>query len=46
MKLEKLVCAIQNYAWGRPGNNSEVARLKNASNKDFIIDENKPYAEV
>ena len=42
----KLDCAVQSYAWGKFGNNSSVAKFKAAQNIDFIINENKPYAEL
>ena len=44
-KME-LSCAVQNYAWGKPGNASEVALLQSSANSDFKIDESKPYAEL
>lgn len=37
----KLECSVQNYAWGRLGHNSTVAKLHGGE-----IDEKKPYAEV
>lgn len=44
--MEKLTCAVQAYDWGRKGSQSEVAILMHAGNKQFVIDETKPYAEV
>lgn len=44
--MEKLICAVQMYDWGRQGSQSEVAILMHAADKLFIIDESKPYAEV
>lgn len=44
--MEKLICAVQTYDWGRQGSQSEVAILMHAANKQFVIDETKPYAEV
>lgn len=44
--LRELECAAQQYAWGRIGSDSLVARLKDAQSKDFSIDENSPYAEL
>jgi mannose-6-phosphate isomerase len=37
--------AVQNYAWGKIGSDSIVARLNNASQPWEKIDEGKPYAE-
>lgn len=45
LKME-LTCAVQNYAWGKSGNASEVALLQSSANSDFKIDESKPYAEL
>lgn len=42
----ELQCSIQNYAWGKVGHDSEVARLATVCNKSLVIDENKPYAEL
>ena len=42
----ELSCAVQNYAWGKPGSDSEVALLRSSANSDFKVDENKPYAEL
>ncbi|CAG9540988.1 unnamed protein product [Cercopithifilaria johnstoni] len=44
--MEKLQCAVQTYDWGRQGSQSEVAALIHAANKQFVIDETKPYAEL
>uniref|UniRef100_A0A0R3RJJ8 mannose-6-phosphate isomerase n=1 Tax=Elaeophora elaphi TaxID=1147741 RepID=A0A0R3RJJ8_9BILA len=44
--MEKLICAVQTYDWGRHGSQSEVAVLMHAANKQFVIDETKPYAEL
>jgi len=41
----KLNCAVQNYAWGKVGKESEVAKLF-ASGSNEEIDEGKPYAEL
>uniref|UniRef100_A0A914E7H7 mannose-6-phosphate isomerase n=1 Tax=Acrobeloides nanus TaxID=290746 RepID=A0A914E7H7_9BILA len=37
----KLECAVQNYAWGRVGLNSTVAKLHGGD-----VDQKKPYAEL
>jgi len=43
----RLSCAVQTYAWGKVGLDSEVARLKKASEGDkFVVDDNQTYAEV
>lgn len=41
----KLSCAVQTYAWGKVGENGEVAKLKMAD-PGFSLDKEKPYAEV
>lgn len=41
-----LKCAVQNYVWGKVGNNSEVARLSQSGNPDFKLHQDVPYAEV
>lgn len=39
-----LQCPAQNYAWGRPADKSEVAKLAKANG--IAIDESKPFAEL
>ncbi len=41
-----LKCAVQQYAWGRIGEDSEVATLTQASDPDFQLKADEPYAEV
>ena len=41
-----LSCVVQQYAWGKLGSNSEVARLLASSDPLAQISEDKPYAEV
>ncbi|KAG8440299.1 hypothetical protein GDO86_006166 [Hymenochirus boettgeri] len=41
-----LSCAVQDYAWGKLGSNSEVARLWSKGDKERPIDPEKPYAEL
>lgn len=41
-----LTCAVQNYAWGKVGSDSEVAQLVIGGDPLAVIDEGKPYAEV
>lgn len=45
-KIEKLICAVQNYEWGRIGTSSTVATLKQSSETDFVLNNSKPYAEL
>jgi mannose-6-phosphate isomerase len=40
-----LDCAVQNYAWGKKGTSSVVAKLRKSSD-DFIVDPELPYAEL
>lgn len=44
--LRLLDCAAQEYAWGKIGSNSLVARLKAAQNEKFSINEKGTYAEL
>uniref|UniRef100_A0A8C5K1C4 Mannose-6-phosphate isomerase n=1 Tax=Jaculus jaculus TaxID=51337 RepID=A0A8C5K1C4_JACJA len=41
-----LSCVVQQYAWGKTGSNSEVARLLASSDPLAQIAEDKPYAEL
>lgn len=41
-----LTCAVQNYAWGKIGVDSEVAKLVVGGDPLAVIEEGKPYAEV
>ena len=41
-----LSCASQNYAWGRLGEDSIIAKLKAASDPSFALEPTKPYAEL
>ncbi|XP_055984789.1 mannose-6-phosphate isomerase [Sorex fumeus] len=41
-----LSCAVQQYAWGKKGSSSEVARLLASSDPLVQIEEDKPYAEL
>ena len=45
-EMERLECHVKEYAWGKYGDNSEVARLYEAGHKRFNIIQNVPYAEV
>lgn len=42
----ELRCEVMKYAWGKLGVTSEVARLSNAANPDFIVADCDPYAEL
>ncbi|XP_015180069.1 PREDICTED: mannose-6-phosphate isomerase [Polistes dominula] len=42
----ELICAVQNYDWGKYGRDSIVASLIKTSNPNFVINEEKPYAEL
>ena len=42
-----LSCEVQTYAWGKIGDESEVARLKSSAEPtQFQVDTKSPYAEV
>ncbi|KAK6196407.1 hypothetical protein SNE40_001639 [Patella caerulea] len=41
-----LKCGVQQYAWGKIGSDSEVAKLSKNSNPDFNLKEDAPYAEL
>ncbi|XP_078285997.1 mannose-6-phosphate isomerase isoform X2 [Rhinoraja longicauda] len=41
-----LKCAVQHYAWGKVGLDSEVAKLISCNDSSVVIDEEKPYAEL
>lgn len=45
MSVLKLSPAVQQYAWGKVGSDSEVAKLF-TSNSGQPVDETMPYAEV
>lgn len=42
----KIDCAVQKYAWGKPGNQSSVFDLKKSSDQKFNGDINENYAEL
>uniref|UniRef100_A0A183BRE2 mannose-6-phosphate isomerase n=1 Tax=Globodera pallida TaxID=36090 RepID=A0A183BRE2_GLOPA len=44
-KIERLECKVKNYKWGKQGEDSEVALLYAAGNRNAKID-NIPYAEL
>ncbi|XP_038050302.1 mannose-6-phosphate isomerase-like isoform X2 [Patiria miniata] len=41
-----LKCAVQQYAWGRIGKDSEVATLTQSCDPSFQLKEDEPYAEL
>ncbi|XP_006866540.1 PREDICTED: mannose-6-phosphate isomerase isoform X3 [Chrysochloris asiatica] len=46
LKVFPLACVVQQYAWGKVGSNSMVARLLASSNPLVTISEDTPYAEL
>nr|XP_018915642.1 PREDICTED: mannose-6-phosphate isomerase isoform X1 [Bemisia tabaci] len=44
--MMELSCAVQHYEWGKAGSNSAVAVLRQSADPTFLIDEDKPYAEL
>ena len=42
----ELKCAVQEYAWGKKGEDSTVAKLKASADSDFTINPDASYAEV
>ena len=42
----ELSCASLNYAWGKVGQDSEVAKLLQSADPSFQLDDTQPYAEV
>lgn len=45
LEIFPLKCAVQNYAWGKVGEDSIVARLATCDN-DFSLINDRTYAEV
>lgn len=45
-QMEQLKCHVKQYAWGKYGEESEVARLFADGHESFQIDQKTPYAEV
>lgn len=41
-----LSCLVQNYAWGKVGLDSEVAKLVLGGDPQAVIQDDRPYAEV
>ncbi|XP_073798400.1 mannose-6-phosphate isomerase isoform X2 [Danio rerio] len=46
VKVFPLCCVVQNYAWGKAGLDSEVARLVLGGDPQAHIEHSKPYAEL
>ncbi|CAJ1056074.1 mannose-6-phosphate isomerase [Xyrichtys novacula] len=46
VRVFPLTCAVQNYAWGKVGQDSEVAKLVVGGDPLAVIEEGKPYAEL
>ncbi|XP_053127949.1 mannose-6-phosphate isomerase [Hemicordylus capensis] len=46
LRVFPLACAVQNYAWGKLGQDSEVAKLLASSDPMAQIEADKPYAEL
>ncbi|XP_071399215.1 mannose-6-phosphate isomerase [Centroberyx affinis] len=46
VRVFPLTCAVQNYAWGKVGLDSEVARLVVGGDPLAVIEDGKPYAEL
>jgi len=44
--IKLLDCTAQEYAWGKLGSKALVARMKQAQNQQFVIQEHIPYAEL
>ncbi|TWW75418.1 mannose-6-phosphate isomerase isoform X1 [Takifugu flavidus] len=46
VRVFPLTCVVQNYAWGKVGEDSEVARLVVDGDPLTVIEDGKPYAEL
>ncbi|KAK2842618.1 hypothetical protein Q5P01_012818 [Channa striata] len=46
VRVFPLTCAVQNYAWGKIGLDSEVAKLVVGGDPLAVIEDRKPYAEL
>ncbi|KAH0619892.1 hypothetical protein JD844_014289 [Phrynosoma platyrhinos] len=46
LRVFPLSCAVQNYAWGKLGQDSEVAKLLASNDPMVQIEAEKPYAEL
>ncbi|XP_028679021.2 mannose-6-phosphate isomerase [Erpetoichthys calabaricus] len=46
VRVFPLSCVVQNYAWGKVGLESEVAKLLVSGHPSTVIEEEKPYAEL
>ncbi|XP_062859335.1 mannose-6-phosphate isomerase [Trichomycterus rosablanca] len=46
VRVFPLTCAVQNYAWGKVGLHSEVAKLVLGGDPQAVIQDDRPYAEL
>ncbi|KAF1386506.1 hypothetical protein PFLUV_G00095550 [Perca fluviatilis] len=46
VRVFPLTCAVQNYAWGKVGLDSEVAKLVVGGDPVAVVADGKPYAEL
>ncbi|KAJ8249256.1 hypothetical protein GJAV_G00232840 [Gymnothorax javanicus] len=46
VRVFPLVCAVQKYAWGKVGLNSEVAKLVLGGDPQVVIEDDQHYAEL
>nr|AEE62732.1 unknown [Dendroctonus ponderosae] len=46
MQVMELQCKVQNYEWGKWGSTSRVAQLQKGANRQFVMNEDMPYAEL
>ncbi|XP_066523841.1 mannose-6-phosphate isomerase isoform X2 [Hoplias malabaricus] len=46
VRVFPLCCVVQNYAWGKVGLDSEVAKLILGGDPQAVIEDSKPYAEL
>ncbi|XP_006628989.2 mannose-6-phosphate isomerase isoform X1 [Lepisosteus oculatus] len=46
VRVFPLSCAVQNYAWGKVGLDSEVAKLIVSGDPLAVVDSDEPYAEL
>ncbi|XP_004564602.2 mannose-6-phosphate isomerase [Maylandia zebra] len=46
VRVFPLTCAVQNYAWGKVGLDSEVAKLVIGGDALAVVEADKPYAEL
>uniref|UniRef100_A0A914YX22 Phosphomannose isomerase type I catalytic domain-containing protein n=1 Tax=Panagrolaimus superbus TaxID=310955 RepID=A0A914YX22_9BILA len=44
--MQRIDCTVNNYAWGKEGNESEVAKLFAAGHGKFKVSSKMPYSEL